>query len=111
MVQCEECQMWRLIYSKYKLTKVERETLQNTLDNVVYTCGAQLQDLGLSDRLREVYARDISCYEPIERLYYSVGTYQPICIHCASEEALNEEDDCYPQCSECSEKEPIKKRK
>ena len=24
MVQCEECEMWRLVYSRYKLTKVER---------------------------------------------------------------------------------------
>ena len=78
----------------------------------VYTCGVQLQDLQLDDqRLREVYVRDISCYEPIEKLYYSVGKYETICIHCASEDNLSEKDGFYPQCSECFEKEPIKKRK
>ena len=31
MFQCEECQMWRLVYSKYKLSAQERQTLDNAM--------------------------------------------------------------------------------
>ena len=110
MVQCE-CQMWRLLYSKHKLTTTERTALQAAVENATYTCGAQLQDMELSGRLSEVYARVISCHELIEKLYYSVWTYEQICIYCASEENLSAKDGCYPQCAVCSERDPIQKRK
>ena len=102
--------MWRLLYSKKKLQASERQALQQALDDVMYTCGAQLQDLELPESLAEVYARDIRCHDPTEKLYYSVGTYPPICVYCASEESLITKDSCYPQCQECSSREQIKKR-
>ena len=113
MIQCEECQMWRLVYSKYKLSAQERQTLDNALEDYVYSCGAQLSELGLEGRLGDdtVCVRDIRCYEPVEKLYYSVGTYELICIFCCSSENLTSKEDCYPQCSDCSRKQPIKKRK
>ena len=37
MVQCDECCMWRLIYSKYKLKKEEKIKLQTDLDNFTYS--------------------------------------------------------------------------
>ena len=49
------------------------------LDNYSYTCGFSLQDIELPQPFREVYIRNINCYEPIEMLYYSAG-YDPICI-------------------------------
>ena len=109
--QCEECEMWRLVYCKRKLAARERQVLQQALDSVTYTCGAQMQDLELGDQFTDVYARQIRCYEPIEKLYYSVGKYQPICIHCAAEEGLEEKDGSYPQCANCSDKDFIIKRK
>ena len=45
IIQCEECQKWRLLDCKRKLTTSERCELLHTLDNVTYTCGAQLEDL------------------------------------------------------------------
>ena len=54
------------------------------LDNYSYTCGSSLQDIELPEPFKEVYIRNISCYEPIEKLYYSAG-YDPICIYCAEE--------------------------
>lgn len=111
MVMCEECEMWRLLYSQHKLNNPERLALQAALSDVTYTCGAQIQDLQLSGKLAEVYARDVRCYEPIEKLYYSVGRYELICIYCASDENLDVSDDFYPQCSQCSDKERVKKRK
>ena len=47
-----------------------------------YTFGSSLQDIELSEPFKKVYLRNISCYEPIEKLYYSAG-YDPICIYCA----------------------------
>ena len=50
MVQCEECEMWRLLYCKRKLAARERQVLQQALDSVTYNaCGAQMQDLELGD--------------------------------------------------------------
>lgn len=113
MVQCEECLMWRLLYCKHKLSASARKSLQRALDDVTYTCGAQLQDLQLGDRFAEVFVRQIRCSDLVEKLYYSVGKYQPVCIHCCSEDSLTNAADCYPQCPECvaAGKEPIKKRK
>ena len=102
--------MWRLLYSKHKLSATDRKVLRQALDNVTYTCGAQIGDLELGERFADVYARQISCNEPVERLYYS-SKHEPICIYCSSEENLVEKDGIYPQCRECDDKDPIKKRK
>ena len=51
MVMCEECEIWRLLYSKSKLNRAERLALQSALRDVTYTCGAQIQDLELSGSL------------------------------------------------------------
>ena len=82
--------MWRLLYAKFKLTKQEQANLQLWLNDVSFTCGAQLQNLDLPGRLNEVYTRELSCQEPIEKLYYS-AKYTPICIYCA------EEVECVPK--------------
>lgn len=42
MLQCEECNMWRLVYSKYKLPVAQRRQLQRLLDDYSYSCGAKL---------------------------------------------------------------------
>ena len=83
MLECEECGMWRLLYAKNKLSVGERTALQQVLDKWSFTCGAQLQDLNLAGCLADVYVREMSCNEPIERLYYS-AKYESICIYCAA---------------------------
>ena len=45
--------MWRLLYSRRKLAVSERKALQRVLEDVTYTCGAQLQDLELGKRFAE----------------------------------------------------------
>ena len=62
MIQCEECEMWQLLYCKRKLAARDRErqVLQQALDSVTYNaCGAQMQDLELGDQFADVYARQI----------------------------------------------------
>ncbi len=113
MVQCEECEMWRLIYSKYKLTPSERQTLNQALDEYTYTCGGQIAELEFDGRFSQdiVAIRKTQCYEPLEKLYYSVGDYESICIYCCKNKDLSSKENCYPQCSACSKRDPIKKRK
>lgn len=108
MVQCEECEMWRLVYSKSKLSVTERASLQQALDDVTYTCGAQLRDLGLSGKISEVCCRDLWCNDPIEKLYYSAG-YTPICIFCAAD-VIIEREGFYPQCENCTQPPTPKRR-
>ena len=92
--------MWRLLYSKHKLSTSARRALQKALEDVTYTCGAQLQDLELGERFVDVFVRLIHCRDSVEKLYFSVGKYQPVCIHCStSEDTLEEKTDSYPQCS------------
>lgn len=82
MLQCDKCSMWRLLYCRFKLTKQEKSDLQKAIEDVSVTCGAQLQDWALPGQLSDVYTREMSCVEPIEKLYY-LAKYSPICIYCA----------------------------
>ena len=94
--QCEECNMWRLVYSKHKLNRSQRTQLQQVLDDYTYTCGAKLEDLNLGDTFKEVEVRDHLCGDPIEKLYYSAG-FEPICVYCARDQTFTCADP-YPQC-------------
>lgn len=108
VVQCEECEMWRLLYCRHKLSIQDRTTLRSILDETSYTCGASLDDLDLPDRLAGVCVQDHCCYDIVEKLYYSCG-YEPICIYCSSENVQDTED-VYPQCQDC-EKPNISRQK
>ena len=39
-------------------------------------------DMELTGKLNKVYVRDVSCADPIEKLYYT-AKYSPICVYCA----------------------------
>lgn len=104
MVQCEECEMWCLLYAPRP-----RQELESLLDGYTFSCGATLSDLELPSILSEVCARDLQCYDPVEKLYYS-RNYDPICIYCCSEDNLETKDGYYPQCKSCDDKVAVKKR-
>ena len=57
VLECKHCGLWRLLYSQQKLTKKEREALNEALANFSFTCGAPLQDLELPVKLANVYIR------------------------------------------------------
>ena len=44
IVQCNECSMWRLLFSKRKLSVTECATLQVVLEDILYTCGVSLDE-------------------------------------------------------------------
>ena len=113
MILCEECNMWRLLFSKRKLTLSEHTQLESILEDVVYTCGASLEDLDLPGNLANVVVKDHKCGDAIEKLYYSAN-HEDICIYCATTDDLSveEENSSYPICSSCAEvHQPIKRRK
>ncbi|XP_065895962.1 uncharacterized protein [Dysidea avara] len=100
MLQCEECDSWRLLYSQHKLKRAQRLQLERALKDYTFTCGASMSDLELPEGLN-VYARDIACGEPIEKLYYA-AKYPPICVYCAKDIEWNEKE-YYPQCADCKQ--------
>ena len=100
--------MWRLLYSRYKLTRRERSQLRDAVEDLSFSCGAPLQDLELPGRLNDVYTRQLHCEDPIEKLYYT-AKYNPICIYCA-EDMETMPVDRYPQCDSCKDKPAIMKK-
>ena len=102
MVQCEECLKWRLVYSRYKLTSQLRTTLTKEFEDFSFSCGCDLEDLGLDN----VFVRDLTCSDHIEKLYYSLG-HETICIYCSepieSDEMTPAESPDYPQCGGCKD--------
>ena len=108
MVQCAECKMWRLIFSKYKLNDAQRKNLQILLDNYEYSCGATLKDLCLPEEYCDVDVRDHDCHDVVEKLYYS-AKFDPICVYCGKDEPYTDKNN-YPQCHSCKDKPAVKKK-
>ena len=80
MLLCEECKMWRLLYSRKKLKKDHHQQLEARLDGLMFTCGSSLQDLNLCEPLNEVYVRNLNCYDPVERNFISSVGMNPSVI-------------------------------
>ena len=75
--------------------------MQSILEDVLYTCGTTFDDLEIPGRLTNVFVKDHSCEDNIVKLYYSCS-FEPICVHCASEEVTDAVDsDFLPQCQVC----------
>ena len=75
MLMCDECEMCRLLYAKRKLKKQERIEVEQGLNGLSFSCGAQLQDSDLPHYLKEiVFVRKLACEDPVEKLYYSAKT-------------------------------------
>ena len=110
MLLCEECEMWRLLYSKKKLKAEDRRLLALKLDDLAFSCGDSLQDLDFPAPLNEVFVRSVNCFDPIEKLYYSAG-YEPICLYCAGQvDTATESTSYYPQCIHCSSKPQVSRK-
>ena len=113
LVQCDECNKWRLLFSKRKLSVRECTQLEGIIANISYSCGATIEDLILPDTLKSVGIRSHNCSDPIEKIYYSAYKDDLICIHCGSSNDLTipvESDTFYPYCSDCLSSERIHRR-
>ena len=112
MIECDECGMWRLVYSLRKLNPSQRSALEKCLSGMSFSCGAPLQELDLGPELCElVFVRTLTCGDPIEILYYT-AKYEHICVHCAQpmDDSASENSENYPQCAMCSDKPAIKRK-
>jgi len=100
--------MWRLLFSRKKLSVRDKKQLQDILADIAYTCGDTLEELDLPDNLKSVVVRVHNCCDPVEKIYYYL---QPICNCCSSEDTETpDQEGYYPQCQECSDKPQISKR-
>ena len=90
VVQCEECEMWRLVYEPRK------HKLSECFEDYTFTCGSNLSDLQLTDNLRGVCVKYLNCYDAVKKLYFSVKNYEATCIYCLSMENLIVTTDTYP---------------
>ena len=108
VILCDECELWRLLFCRYKITVQERTLLQTILQDVSYSCGATLEDLDLPGRLKGVCIKAHTCNDPIEKLYYSSG-FEPICYYCGI--LVEDSPDFFPQCESCSSKPKVARPK
>ena len=112
LIQCEECEMWRLLFSKSKLSSKSIVELESFLEDISYTCGATFDEVTMPEELKSVCVRVHKCFDPIEKLYYSSGFPEVICIYCSRMlPSTSNNTDYYPQCLGCcSPKHPPIKR-
>ena len=84
VVQCCECEKWRLIYSRYALTTSERSELHQILETIQYSCGSNFVDIECAETsvLQKVFCRlNLTSSSPIEIPYYSTR-HEPLCFYC-----------------------------
>ena len=81
---CDECGMWRLIYSKRKLNTDQREHLNSALSGMSFSCGSPLQEAPNAEDLTDVvYVKKLRCHDRVETLYYSANFSDVICVYCS----------------------------
>lgn len=105
MLQCGECNLWRLIFSKHQLNSTLRQNLQCILNDYNYTCGASLAELHLPEEYANVEIRDHQCYDLKYILYYS-AKFSPICIYCGVDQGYKDDNE-YPKCDNCTDRSTI----
>ena len=75
MLQCEEYNSWRLLYSKHNLNRAQHSHLGSILNKYTFTRGASLEDLEFPEGLH-VYTQDTSCGEkPYQCANHMVNTF------------------------------------
>ena len=114
VLQCEECLRWRCVYSKQKISKVEKSQAMQLFEQFSNSCGASLQDVvefsGDDETIvSKLYtSAKLTCNSPMEIPYYGVFLNEPLCFHCGAEEKLafvNSKDE-YPLCGKMFAKWP-----
>ena len=117
VIECCECNKWRVLYSKSKLSSFELSILERYLDTIQYTCGDSFEALANSRTEMENVEQDINdensehddvgeifkkvkvddgllCSNPTEISYYSSGLFEEICFQCGKvpEDEYDESD-------------------
>ena len=76
---------------------------------MILLCWALLEDLDVPDGLPVVLVKGLSCSDPAEIVYFSVG-HEAICYFCGTdqERIAQETDIYYPLCSTCNSQEKVR---
>ncbi|CAB5209375.1 unnamed protein product [Rhizophagus irregularis] len=130
VIECCECNKWRVLYSKSKLSPFEVSILERYLDTIQYTCGDSFEALvenveqnesningdenSEHDYVGEIFKKvkvddGLICNNPTEISYYSSGLFEEICFQCGKvpENECDESDrpnlneGFYYYCDEC----------
>ncbi|CAG8752522.1 5637_t:CDS:2, partial [Rhizophagus irregularis] len=130
VIECCECNKWRVLYSKSKLSPFEVSILERYLDTIQYTCGDSFEALvenveqnesningdenSEHDYVGEIFKKvkvddGLICNNPTEISYYSSGLFEEICFQCGKvpEDECDESDrpnlneGFYYYCDEC----------
>ena len=130
-VMCGECLRPRVLYSNHKISFKDRKVLLQTLEDILFSCGASFKEVSPSiqpeDRSaaassifnRAFVQENLSCEMPVEVTYFSSESFVDIilCVHCAcinnTQAALTLPVGAYPIRSVCVEdgKDKLFKRK
>jgi len=114
VLYCTECEKLRVLYSSHKLLTQDEEELDHILNDVLYSCDAELKEC-IQDEingtvrsehiLNWVFVRkNISCSSSIKTPYFSSSCFSDVCYYCGSIDSLiltNEANGYYPQCRSC----------
>ncbi|PKC04797.1 hypothetical protein RhiirA5_421760 [Rhizophagus irregularis] len=123
LIQCGECDKWRVIYSKSKLALQESEELARFLDEIQFTCGDSFYDIAsndTNDSMKKLFSivkvnNTLTCNSPIEIPYYSSRLFKEVlCFNCGveCEEHNTNHGEYFPYCEDCdSMSDENKKRK
>ena len=84
VIQRDECDKWRLLFLKCKLSVKQRKQLVEIIADISYSCGATTEDLVLPETLTSVYVRTHDCSDHIEKIYYSAYKDDPLSVPCGS---------------------------
>jgi hypothetical protein len=105
-----------LLHSKNKVKGHDQQVLDQALEEIIYSCGANVCDVADDGQLQcfnAVYSRiDLSCQSNIELPYYS-ARFEAICIYCGTTDNLQADlPEYYPLCKICCDegKQKIKRR-
>ena len=114
VIECNECNKWRVLYSKSKLFPIEVSTLERYLDTIQYICGDSFENLGESDDVGEIFKKvrvddSLLCDRLMEVAYYSSGLFEDICFRCGKvpenecdeSNKVSVDEGYYYYCDEC----------
>jgi hypothetical protein len=121
VIECCECNKWRVLYSKTKLDAMELSTLERYFDTIQYTCGdsfdilaniTESENNNENDNIGKIFEKvkvnnSLTCNSTMEIPYYSSGLFEDICFQCGKipeeddNEPNNQEEGYYYYCEEC----------
>ncbi|CAB4000678.1 Hypothetical predicted protein [Paramuricea clavata] len=113
VVQCQDCDKWRCLYSKKKISRKLHGKVESALEDLSYTCGSvfsDLEDEEMRGGFDSVFVKaSLDCSQPTEKPWYAAG-FEDICFFCGVEDDLNTNPESYPLCEECKKTRKPEKR-